>query len=599
MTLFAASRRRLLRRFFAALLRYGISGMLAFYRMRIFGKIREKVQNWLFSRQVDVLSAAIVLAASVLVSMILGLVRDRTLAQFFSGDQVSLYFAAFRLPDSLFQVLVLGSLSSAFIPTFISYISRHQEKEAWRVTSIMINFSLLAFVFFGSLVAIFANQICTILAPGFSHAEVVLMAQLTRILLLAEGFFVLSFFLTGVLKSFQHFLMPALAPIFYNLGIILATVFLSGTFGIYAPVFGAVLGAAAHFLIQLPLAVKLGFRPHLSFDWKDPGVKRISKLAAPRVVEIACSQVLPASDLFFSSLVSTASYGYLTFATHLEMVPVNFFGLSLADAALPALAYKQGNEKEFRTLFFSIFRQIIFLALPVAMAFIVLRIPLVRLAFGAAKFTWNSTVLTAYTLSLFALGIVGQALTLYFVRTFYALQDTITPVIVGVADILFDISLSAYFIIVLKLPIWGLGLSSATASLIQALVLAVILIRRRGLPFFEFLTPSLKVLLATLSSGGVMYFIMKVMDRSAWDKRLSFLGRFALPEQYAKFVLDTHYTKNLIILTLLVSVVGALIYLGVCRLLKVRETSMLSKILRKVPLLGRFRVPAQIVQHED
>lgn len=580
--------------------------MLAFYRMFIFRKgsagrpdFLVRIRDFLFSRQVDILSAAMVLAASVFFSMVLGLVRDRILAHFFIGSEISLYFAAFRLPDTLFEILVLGSLSSAFIPTFISYISQRREKEAWRVTGIMLNLSLLAFALLAVLVAIFARPLSAILAPGFSAEEITLMARLTRILLLTQGFFVISFFMTGVLKSFQRFLVPALSPIFYNLGIILAVLFLSSSWGIYAPVFGAVLGAAAHFLVQLPLAFRLGFRPNFSLDISHPGVRRIAKLAAPRVVELGFIQLLKAFDLFFSSLVNTAAYGYLTFATHLEMVPVSFFGLSLADAAMPSLAYQKKNKGEFQRLFFATFRQIIFLTLPVAAAFIVLRIPLVRLAFGAARFTWESTVLTAYTLSLFAVGIIGQVLTIYFVRAFYALQDTLTPVIVGVANILFDILLSAYFIVVLKLPIWGLGLSSAVASLVQAAVLAIILIRRRGLPFFDFVIPSLKIVFAAFSSGSVMYVMMKVMDRSAWDKRLSFLGNFALPEQYEKFILDTRYTFNLIILTVLVVVVGILVYFGICRLLKVREISVLSQIWRRLPGLGRVQVPAQVTQDEN
>ncbi|HLD96587.1 MAG TPA: murein biosynthesis integral membrane protein MurJ [Patescibacteria group bacterium] len=557
-----------------------------------------KVRDFLFSRQVDILSAAVVLAVASLTSMVLGLVRDRVMTQFFGGNEIAVYFAAFRLPDTLFEILVIGSLSSAFIPTFISYISHHKEKEAWRVTGIAINLALSAFIFLAGLVFIFAGRLSEIIAPGFSPEEIALMTQLTRILLLAQGFFVVSIFMTGVLRSFQRFLVPALAPIFYNLSIILAMVFFSSSLGIYAPVFGAVFGAAAHFLIQLPLAISLGFRPNLSFDFSHPGVRRIVRLAAPRVVELGFFQLLKFADLFFASLINTASYAYLTFATHLELVPVSLFGISLADAALPSLAYKAKDKGAFQQLFFATFRQIIFLVLPVAVIFIILRIPLVRLAFGAAKFDWDSTVLTAYTLSLFAIGIIGQALAFYFVRAFYALQDTKTPVIVGVVDILFDIALSAYFIIILKFPIWGLGLSSAIASLLQAAVLAIILIRRRGLPFLNFLVPSLKIVFASLASGSVMYFIMKILDRSAWDRRLSFLGNFVLPEEYSKFVLDTRYTKNLIFLTALVMVIGALVYLAACRLLRVQEVDILSKVWRRLPKLGRVRVPPPMLQHE-
>ncbi|MDP1538939.1 MAG: lipid II flippase MurJ, partial [bacterium] len=277
--------------------------MLAFYRMWLFRKFRDLI----FSRQADILSAAFVLGASVLASRFLGLVRDRVLAHYFGSEEIALYFAAFRLPDTLFEILILGALSSAFIPTFIAYISRKKEEEAWRVAGVMMNLSLLVFLVLAALVFAFAVPFSSFLAPGFSTADISLMASLTRILLATQGFFVLSFFLTGVLKSYQRFLVPALAPIFYNLAIIAGAVFFAGRAGIYAPAWGAVLGALLHLAVQVPLAVRLGFRPAISLNVFHPGVRKIFRLAAPRVLELAFLQILKASDLFFASLITTAS----------------------------------------------------------------------------------------------------------------------------------------------------------------------------------------------------------------------------------------------------------------------------------------------------
>ena len=567
--------------------------MLAFYRMWIFRKIRD----FIFSRQVDILSAAAVLSGSILASRVLGLVRDRVLAHYFGSEDISIYFAAFRLPDTLFEILIMGALSSAFIPTFISYISRKKEEEGWRVAGIMMNLSLLVFLVLAGLVFAFARPFSAVVVPGFSAAEVSLMAQLTRVLLAAQGLFILSSFLTGVLKSYQRFLVPALAPIFYNLAIIAGIIFLSGPWGIYAPAWGAVLGAFLHFAIQVPLAVKLGFRPAWSLDFRHPGVKRIFRLAAPRALELVFLQVMKASDLFFSSLITTASYGYLTFATHLEMIPISLFGFSLADAALPALSYRAKRKQEFRETFFTTFRQIVFLTLPVAVAFAVLRIPLVRLAFGAARFTWSSTVLTGYTLSILAVEILGQALIIFFVRAFYALSDTLTPMKVGIVYVLLNIALSAYVTLVLKLPVWGLAASSAVSILIQTAVLGAILARRNGFSIREFLLPGLKVGAAALVSGLVMYIVLKVFDRSAWDQQLSFRGGFALPEQWAVFVLDTRYTKNLILLTGFVAALGAGVYLLACRILRVRELSIFSQVWQRISRFKKTTVPAT-VEHD-
>ena len=559
--------------------------------------IFRKARDFLFSRQVDILSAAAVLSASIFASRILGLVRDRVLAHYFVGEDIAIYFAAFRLPDTLFEILIMGAISSAFIPTFISYISHKKEEEGWKVSGIMMNLSLIVFLILAGVVFAFAKPFSAVVAPGFSSAEISLMAQLTRILLAAQGFFILSSFLTGVLKSYQRFLVPALAPIFYNLAIIFGILFLSGPLGIYAPAWGAVLGAFLHFATQIPLAVKLGFRPVFSLDLSHPGVKKIFRLAAPRALELVFLQVMKSSDLFFSSLITTASYGYLTFATHLEMIPISLFGFSLADAALPALSYRAKRRQEFRETFFTTFRQIVFLTLPVAVAFAVLRIPLVRLAFGAARFTWSSTVLTGYTLSILAVEILGQALIVFFVRAFYALSDTFTPMKVGIVGVLLNIALSAYVTLVLKLPVWGLAASSTVSILIQAAVLGAILARRNGFTIREFLLPGLKVGAAALVSGLVMYVVLKIFDRSAWDQQLSFLGGFALPEQWADFVLDTRYTKNLIILTGFVAALGAGVYLLVCRILRVRELSIFSQVWQRISRFNKPTVPAT-VEHE-
>jgi len=555
--------------------------------------IFRKIQEFFYSRQADILSAALILGGSALASRVLGLVRNWVLADHFAVEEIAIFFSAFRFPETFFEILVLGSLSSAFIPTFVSYLSKKKEEEGWRITGIVLNLTLGIFAALSALVFIFALPISRLIAPGFAEAEILLMSRLTRILIFTQGFFVLSFFLTGALKSYQRFVVPALAPVLYNLGIIGTTLLFARSWGIYAPVWGAVVGAFLHFAIQVPVAVRLGFRPVWSLNVNHPGVKRIIRLAAPRVAEIGFLQILKTAEVVFASLIGTASFTYLTFARSLEMIPVSLFGLSLADAALPVLS-RRG--RAFKKTFFSVFRQILFLTLPLAVAFAVLRIPLVRLAFGASRFTWSSTVETGYTLSMFALGIIGQALTIHFVRAFYALQDTDTPVLIGIADVVLNVALYAYFAVVLHLPTWGLALAFAISALVQAAVLGVLLIRRAELDIRGFLLPGIRIGLASLVSGSVMYVLLKVLDRSAWDKNLSFLGRWALPEPWPNFVLDTRYTLNLIILTAIVFLFGMGIYLLICRMLRVEEVGIISQAWRRISAFRKVKVPPAAIE---
>jgi len=559
----------------------------------VFRKLGSILAKVLFRRQQDILSAAAILAAATFASAALGLFRDRALASFFSSGEIAVYFAAFRIPDTLFEILILGSLSAAFIPTFVKYISRGKGSEAWNVASAIMTLTFTAFLLLAIVVFFVARPLSRLLAPGFAPSEINLMASMTRILLIAQGFFILAFFLTGILKSFQHFLVPAIAPLFYNIGIIVGTIFLAGRLGIYAPAWGAVFGAFFYFSIHLPIARKLGFKFSPAFDFSHPGVRKVIALAVPRTIEIAFAQILKASDLFFSSLVSVGSYGYLTLASHLAAVPVSLVGNSLADASLPSLSYKRGNIGQFRETLLSVFRQIIFFVALPAVALIVLRVPAVRLSFGASRFTWESTVLTGYALSCLALGIVAQAAASLMVRAFYALADTLTPVRVGVCSILANILLSAVFILLLKTSVWGVAFAFALSNIFQVIVLVLLLCRRISFSVWEFVVPTFRIGLASFVSGGSMYILLKIFDRSAWDKRLSFLGYLTLPERFECFVLDTRYTINLVILTIAVATAGTVIYLLVAKLLGVNEVSLIGALWRRLPRLAKTAPPRQ------
>jgi putative peptidoglycan lipid II flippase len=541
--------------------------------------------NFLTKRQTTILSAAAIIMVMIAASRILGLVRNRVLAQFFSAETLSLYFAAFRLPEVVFEVLVLGTLSSAFIPTFAGYLSRRKEQEGWQMAATCLNLALIIFVVLAALIFIFGGLIYRVVAAGFAAHELDQIVSLARILILAQGFFVLSYFLTGILESLQRFLVPAVAPLFYNLGIILGTIFLSSSLGIYGPAIGATIGAFFHFIIQLPLALYLGFKPRRTLAIS-PGVKKVGRLAAPRIIELSFLQIGKTVELFLASLVSTAAYTYFTFANSLQFLPISLFGTSIAKASLPAMAYQVAKKRRrrFKDIFLSSFNEILFLVVPCAVFLAVLRVPLVRLVFGAARFTWTSTVETSQVLSAFSLGVSFQALVYLLARAFYALQDTKTPVKISVLAIFLNIVLSFIFTLVFRWPIWGLALAYSIGLFLQTIALLYLLNKKvGGLDKKRLFIPFIKILFSALLAGGVMFFMLKVFDRSAWDKRLSFLGRFGLvlPTSFEKFILDTRYTVNLVYLTLLVALVGGGVYLLVARVLKVESIAVFSRLLVK------------------
>lgn len=542
--------------------------------------------NFLTRRQTSILSAAVVIMIMLAASRLLGLVRNRVLAHFFSAETLSFYFAAFRLPETIFEVLIFGTLSSAFIPTFTAYLSQKQKQEAWYIAAVCLNFAVLIFTLLALFIFIFADSFYRLMAPGFSPEGVIQVAKLTRILILAQLFFVVSYFLTAVLESLQRFLFPALAPLFYNLGIILTAIFLSPRLGIYAPAIGAVAGAGFHFLIQLPLAVYLGFRPQRALSLSHPGVREVGRLALPRVVELSFLQLQKTAELFLASLVSTAAYTYYTLASSLQLLPIGLFGASIAKASLPALSRYAAEEDKgkFRETFIACLGEILFLSLPASVFLAVLRIPVVRLVFGASKFTWESTVQTGHALSAFCLSVFAQSLIFLLNRAFYALRETKTPVKVSIVSIFLSIFLGGVLVLGLKLPVWSLALAFSLSSIVQMTVLLLILLKRFGPAEKKQLAISSgKICLASLAAGGTMFFLLKILDRSVWDKKLSFLGTLglALPTTFDRLVLDTRYTLNLIILTFIVGLVGFLTYLGIAWLLRIKEMAVFVRLLRR------------------
>ncbi len=550
------------------------------------------------SQQNTVLSAATLIMIMIAASMVLGLIRQRVLASYFDPNSLSLFFAAFRLPDAIFQVLVFGTFSSAFIPVFTKTL-KEGEAKAWQLAGKVVSIGLAIFIFAVAVIGVFAPQIYSIIAPGFGLAENAKIAFLARILFAAQGFFVVSYVLTGVLESLRRFLIPALAPIFYNLGIILGTVILTPYIGLTAPAVGVVIGAFAHFIIQYPLSRKLGFR--FTWDFKpDDGVKRIGRLALPRVIDLTFDQIGKSTELFLSSIISQASYTYYTFANSLQLLPVTLFGTSLAKAVLPMLSSADGDKKEFRRILLSAIYQAMFFTLPMAAALIALRIPVVRLIYGTKIFDWNSTVQTGTVLSVFAVSVVFQTLMSILVRSFFALHDTKTPVKVSFVGLI--ILVVGDFVLVkgFHLDVWALAASFALSTLIESVVLIALINKRIGeIVNLRFITHTLKIFVATAISGSAMYFMLKIFDKSVWVKRLSFLGGIDATSTFPfeKFVLDTRYTGNVIILTMVTFLVGIVIYTLLALLFKVDEARYFLNLTKGI-LLKRM-LPALPAKEEE
>ncbi len=534
----------------------------------------KNIFSLLASRQNNILSGASILMIAVFASKFLGLIRDRLLVYNFDTSHASIFFAAFRLPDLLFQLLIFGALSVAFIPVFTDYLHQNKEPDAFEFASNILNLSLLFFGIVALIAAVFAPQLNSLLVPGFSGDQKTQTDHLTRIILIGQVFLVVGAFFIGIAQSYQRFIISSLAPLFYNLGIIIGIVFLSPMFGIVGPAYGVVIGAALHVLIQLPLVISLGFKYKFSFNFLNAGVKEIVKLMSVRNIGLAVEQLNETVGIALASIVSYSSVTLLTFAQHLQVVPIGLFGATIAQAALPVLAREQakGEIESFKITLLTTLHQILFLTLPAAAILIVLRIPVVRLVFGASQFNWNDTVLTGRTLAFFAAGLAAQSAILLLVRGFYAFKDTKTPVIGSIATVLINIILSVVFIQVLHLDVWSLGLAYAISSNFSLLFLVYFLNKKvGGFSRDKIVLPASKMLLAALVAAIALYIPIKALDQ---------------------LVFDTTKTVNLFLLTGIASAFGIAIYLLLVWLLRVKELYTFVELVKKT-YNARFKIQTE------
>lgn len=544
-------------------------------------QIFSKSKKIILSEQTSIISAATVIMVMTVASLVLGLIQKRVILLFFNADQFSLFSAAFRLPDLVFEVLIYGMFSSAFIPIFTKLLKKGNS-DAWNTAARTVNISLLIFGFFAILIGIFANSFYHFIAPGYSPSQIVTIANLARVMFFAQGIFIVSYVLTSVLESLRRFLIPALAPLFYNLGLILGTIFLHSRFGLMAPAIGVVIGALTHFLIQLPFAWKLGFRFTKSLK-PNEGVKSIANLAAPRLIDLSFQQIADTTVLHFASIISTASYGYFTLANSLQTAPVRLFGTSLAKAALPTLTRENENPAKFKHILFKTIYQMFFLVAPVVTMFIVLRIPIVRILFGTSIFDWKSTVETGMVLTGFSVGIAFQTFVPMLARAFYAFHDTQTPVKISVIGDTFVILGSLVLVQGLKMSSWALGFSYSIGAFIESIILLIVLKNKlKNFSIFKVLLPMTKTLIAAVLSGGVMYYLLKFFDK--WDPI-----NLPKPIAFENFVLDTRYTLNLLILTLIVAAFGLFIYILTSIILKSDELISLSRAISLRQFSVKFR----------
>lgn len=521
----------------------------------------KKTKDFIFAQQTSIISSTLILAWMMILSRLAGFLRYRILVGIFTKEELDIFFAAFRIPDLVFEILINGALSTTFIPFFIEYQKKSTEQN--RIISSIINVVSLALFVFISILVILLPILIPLITPGFTPEKNAQIIMYSRLLLIGQlPFLVLGNFLTGISQAKKSFILPAIAPIIYNIAIIAGTIMLSDQMHLMAPVVGVVAGALLFFVLQLPVLyfVKFEYKliiTHLNEAW------RFFRTAIPRIMTIIVAQIDATIDLTLATLLGSGAYTVFYLAQHLQLLPVSIIGISFGQASLPYLSdmYQDGKIKEFKKIIIESILNILFFTIPAAAFFIMARTPIVRLFYGGDKFDWEGTVLTAVTLSYFSLSVPLHSIYYFLTRCFYAIFDTKTPFYISLVSIGLNAVLSIWFTLILRLPVWSLALSFSISMSLHVILLFVVLYKKiKGLDIELFIKETVKICIATVNSAVITYFMMRLFDG---------------------LIFDTTRTLNVFMLLVIGFLIYCGLYLFMSWLFGIKEMYIMTKMLIK------------------
>ena len=508
-------------------------------------------------------TASLILTVAALASRVLGWMRLLVIgSQFGASRELDAYFAAFRIPDAIFQLVVAGALSAALIPVFASYRAREQEREAWQLASSIINLVVIALAGLSLIMAIFAPLIVPVVAPGFDAPTTELTVRLTRVMLLSPVFIGMGAVVSGILNSYQRFTIPAVAPLVYNLAIILAAIVLAPIIGIEGLAVGVAIGSLAHLVIQLPDLGRVGQRYDLTIGLSHPGVRKVAWLMGPRMLGLAAGQLNFIVSTILASGLPEGSITAYNYAFQLSQIPVGVLGVSVAVALFPTLSRDAalGHVSEIRRQVAGSLRVLIFLAAPLTAVMVVLAGPIASVFFQYGLFSPRSADRTADALVFFALGLIGHIVVHVLTRAFYAMQDTRTPVLWAIFAVAINVPLMV--ILVGPMGVQGLALALSISALLEVLALVWSLHRR----------------IESVDEGAVIRALAR-SGVAAVAAGLVMLGALTVVRGVAPDVLENGLSRLVALIVLAGS--GTAIYIVVAAALRAPELGQVRSLLRR------------------
>ncbi|HEV2073114.1 MAG TPA: murein biosynthesis integral membrane protein MurJ [Thermomicrobiales bacterium] len=439
---------------------------------------------------------AAIVAAAFAASRVLGLVREVVIAsRFGTGHTYDAYVAAFRIPDLIFFIVMSGAFGSAFIPVFGGFLAKGDAERAWNLANTLLTWVVAGFAVVALLVSLLAKPLIgVVIAPELPAESQDLAVNLTRLLLLSPLLLGLSAAGKGMLEAQSAFILPAIAPILYNLGIIGGALLLTPVMGVYGLAAGVILGSLMHVALQFGSLLRNDLQLHPSFSPRTDGLAEVGRLMAPRILGQTVSQVNLIVMTNFASRLAEGSISALNYAQSLILLPHGILAMSLSTVIFPRMVqdHERGDKKAFRRTLSVGLRTLIFLTLPAAVGLLVYRTSIVQMLFQYGSFNEESTDMVATAVGFFSIGLIGRAVAEPVTRTFYAMRDTRTPVVVSILSVVVNIALSSA--LASSMGHAGLALSLSATYLLRMVILIIILSRRAGGLISELAPPVTRML---------------------------------------------------------------------------------------------------------
>jgi putative peptidoglycan lipid II flippase len=509
--------------------------------------------------------AASTIGMGTLLSRILGFLRDAVIAHFFgAGMAADAFFVAFRIPNLWRRLVGEGALTISFIPVYTDYLAHRSEEESRELTHVAFTLAAVILFIFTLLGVVFSPLLIRIIAPGWvvdAPEKFQLTVSLNRMIfpyLFFMGLFALSM---GILNSRRHFAAPAIAPVFLNIFMILSVFLFYASFQkpVMALALGVLTGGAIQFLFQIPFLVKTGISFRFNFNFRHPAMKRICLLMVPGLIGTAVYQLNVFVDTIFASFLPGGSVSYLYFADRLLEFPLGIFAVAVGVGSLPSLSLlaSGGRLEELKeTISFAV-RLVSFISIPAMVGLIALKTPIIHVLFQRGLFDDSATVKTASALLCYSAGLWAIAGARTIVPAFYALQDTWTPLRIGLICLGANVVLNSILIFPLKHA--GLALATSLSSILNLILLSRTISSKLGrMDMGGIMRSLLRIFFCSLPMGFVSYLICSLGD---WS-----LSSQVLPK---------------VVLLGCAIVVGLGIYVACCYLMRIQEFLFLVRMVRR------------------